>query len=55
MGVRFGRPLDEGESDAASNADNIAESRGFRGAVITLEGGGSVTRIGDGMVGALAP
>jgi hypothetical protein len=42
----------EGESETVSKADKIAVSRGFRGAVIKLVGGGRETGIGDGWAGA---
>ena len=54
MGLRLrfgGRVLDDGESEIVSKADKIAESRGFRGAVIMPEGGGRETGIGEGIAG----
>ena len=54
VGVLFGAVLEEGESETESNADKIAESRGFRGAVIKAEGGGRETEIGDGIAGTEA-
>ena len=52
LGVRFTCVLEEGNSETLSKADKIAESRGFRGAVIMPMGGGRETGIGDVMAGA---
>jgi len=43
LGVRFTCVLEEGNSETLSKADKIAESRGFRGAVIMPMGGGRET------------
>jgi hypothetical protein len=48
------RSLDNGESETVSKADKIAESRGFRGAVIMPEGGGKETGRGEGGAGLVA-
>jgi len=55
VGLRFGgRVLDDGESETVSKADKMAESRGFRGAVIMPNGGGRETGIGEGIAGVVA-
>jgi hypothetical protein len=46
--------LDDRESETASKEDKIAESRGFRGAVIMPEGGGKETGSGVGMTEVVA-
>lgn len=43
--------MEGGESGTDSKADKIAVSRGARGAVIMLEGGGRETEIGEGNIG----
>ena len=52
LGVPFTCALEEGDSETVSKADRIAESRGFRGAVIMPIGGGRDKGIGGAMAGA---
>ena len=52
VGVRLRDAPRVGESETLSKTDKISVSRGLRGVVIMLAGGGRVTGTGDGLAGA---